>query len=102
MANINKHVECVREQIIKSYKPNKIILFSSIAKGIHTENSDIDLCIVKDTENKRERLTNMYVDIECEIPFDLVLYTIEEWNKYVEDKSTFAYVINNTGVEIYG
>ena len=55
-----------------------------------------------DTTNKRELLTNMYIDIESNIPFDLVLYTIEEWENCVNDKSCFAYSIVNTGVKIYG
>lgn len=43
----------------------------------------------------------MYIEIDSEIPFDLILYIFEEWNYYKDDKSSFAYSIKNTGVKIY-
>lgn len=98
----NKEVDYIREQIVKKYDPKAIMLFGSLAKGIFKDNSDIDLCVIKNTDDKRKLLTDMYVCIDSGIPFDLVLYTIDEWNKFANDKSSFAYTINNTGVKIYG
>lgn len=100
--NFNKEIDSIKKQIIEKYNPKEIILFGSVAKGIFREHSDIDLCIIMDTMNKRELLINMYIDIESNIPFDLVLYTIEEWENCANDKSSFAYSIINTGVKIYG
>lgn len=99
--NFNKEIDYIKKQVIEKYNPKEIILFGSVAKGIFREHSDIDLCIIMDTMNKRELLTNMYIDIESNIPFDLVLYTIEEWKNCINDKSSFAYAIINTGVKIY-
>ncbi|NFG60736.1 nucleotidyltransferase domain-containing protein [Clostridium sp. CMCC3677] len=100
--SFNKEIDYIKKQVIEKFNPKEIILFGSVAKGIFREDSDIDLCIIKDTINKRELLTNMYVNIESNIPFDLVLYTNEEWNNCINDKSSFAYSIINTGVKIYG
>lgn len=100
--DFNKEIDSIKKQIIEKYDPKEIILFGSVAKGTFREHSDIDLCIVMDTMHKRELLTNMYIDIESNIPFDLVLYTIEEWENCINDKSSFAYSIINTGVKIYG
>ena len=41
-----KEVEKITGQIREKYKPDKIILFGSSAKGNITENSDIDMLIV--------------------------------------------------------
>ncbi len=92
----------IKEQLIQKFHPSKVILFGSVAKGIFRETSDIDLCVVQDTDNKRQLLTDMYVEIESEVPFDIVLYTNTEWNECIQDESAFAYQINNTGVKIYG
>lgn len=102
MESFNNEVEYIKKQIIEKYEPEFIILFGSVAKGTFTAYSDIDLCIIKDTSDKRKLLTEMYIEINSNIPFDLVLYTVEEWNKCVNDKNSFAYTINNTGVKIYG
>lgn len=102
MVDFYIELENIKKQIVENYKPKEIILFGSVAKGIFKANSDIDLCIIKDTNDKRKLLTEIYVDVNASIPFDLILYTVEEWNKCINDKSSFAYIINSTGVKIYG
>lgn len=100
-AQINE-IDLIKEQIVSHYAPSKIVLFGSQAKGTAIRNSDIDLCIVKDTENKRELLTDMYLNIESNKPFDLLLYTEDERNKCINDTTSFAYLINKKGNVIYG
>lgn len=95
-------INIIKEQIVSHYSPSKIILFGSQAKGAVTRKSDIDLCIIKDTENKRELLTDMYLNIESNKPFDLILYTEAEWSQHVNDTTSFAYLINKKGTVIYG
>nr|WP_307992061.1 nucleotidyltransferase domain-containing protein [uncultured Niameybacter sp.] len=102
MPDYDRVLQEIKEQFIQKFHPSKLILFGSIAKGTFRETSDIDLCVVQDTDNKRKLLTDMYVEIESEIPFDIVLYTNQEWNECIKDTSAFAYQINNTGVTIYG
>lgn len=102
MLEFDRALQEIKEQLIQKFRPSKVILFGSVAKGIFNETSDIDLCVVQDTDNKRQLLTDMYVEIESEVPFDIVLYTNKEWNECVKDTSAFAYQINNTGVTIYG
>lgn len=102
MGSFDEKLENIKKQLVEKYEPKEIIVFGSVAKGVFKANSDIDLCIIKDTNDKRKLLTDMYVEIESSVPFDLLLYTVEEWNKCVNDKSSFAYVINSTGVKIYG
>lgn len=41
------------ERIKKEYDPEKIILYGSYAYGKPTEDSDIDLFIIKDTDKRR-------------------------------------------------
>jgi predicted nucleotidyltransferase len=102
LVNIDISVDKLTEEIIDKFKPSKIILFGSVARGTYKSNSDIDLCIIKDTLNKRELIIEIYTKIDCEIPFDILLYTNEEWQKNVSDSSSFAYKINKTGVYVYG
>jgi len=95
-------INFIKEQIISHYAPSKIILFGSQATGTATGKSDIDLCIIKNTDNKRELLTDMYLNIESSKPFDLLLYTEAEWSQQVNVRTSFAYLINKKGTAIYG
>ena len=36
-------IEKIKEKIIESYNPERIILFGSFAKGENNENSDVDI-----------------------------------------------------------
>lgn len=102
MNTLMNEINLIKEQIVSHYTPSKIILFGSQAKGTATKKSDIDLCVVKDTENKRELLIDMYLNIESSKPFDLLLYTEAEWSQYVNDSTSFAHLINKKGTVIYG
>lgn len=95
-------LENITIQLINLYAPEKLLLFGSYAKKLARHNSDIDLCVITETSNKRELLTDMYLNIESDRPFDLLLYTPEEWESNVTDKTSFAYQINNEGVVLYG
>ena len=54
-------IKIIVDKIISEYKPKKIILFGSYAYGTPTEDSDIDLLIVKDTD---ERPIDRWVEVK--------------------------------------
>lgn len=78
------------------------MLFSSQAKGTATAKSDIDLCIIVDTQDKRTLLTDLYCNTESETPIDFLLYTPEEWAQSVTDSRSFAHKLNREGIVLYG
>lgn len=92
----------VQKKIIETCDPHMILLFGSRAKGTARETSDVDLCIVAPTSNKRELLTELYFRVDCEHPVDLLLYTPEEWAGSVADPHSFAYKLHREGVRLYG
>lgn len=92
----------ITQQIIASYNPQKILLFGSQAKGTATRNSDFDICIVADTDNKRNLLTELYLNIDSDKPIDFLLYTPAEWTECINDKFSFASKLNSEGVILHG
>lgn len=102
MVDFYRELDKIKNQIISSYNPSKIILFGSLAKGTWRKNSDIDLCIIKNSDNKRELIADIYLNINSEVPFDILVYTEEEWALCVKDTTSFAYLIDSKGVVLYG
>jgi uncharacterized protein len=102
MCPYDKEIQNIKNQIINKYHPEDIIIFGSCAKGRVSKGSDIDLCVIMETNDKRQAVRNILVEIEYDIDFDVVIYTPNEWKKYKEDKSTFANIINRTGVSLIG
>lgn len=95
-------LNAIREQVIQLCDPQKILLFGSQVKGTATAKSDIDLCIIASTHDKRSLLTDLYCDTESDTPIDFLLYTPEEWERSVADSQSFAHKLNREGVVLYG
>lgn len=102
MIPFKKEIEDIKNQIVMKYNPSKIILFGSCAKGIAKTNSDIDLCIICQYEDKKEKLMDMLINVQYNRDVDFILYRPEEWDKYIKDSGTFASLIKREGVVLYG
>lgn len=102
MCPYDKEIEDIKNQILDKFHPADIILFGSCARGRVSKGSDIDLCVIVETNDKRQMVRDILLEIEYDIDLDVVVYTPEEWQKYKEDKSTFAGIINRTGVSLVG
>jgi uncharacterized protein len=79
---IQKIIREVVEKIKNEYQPEKIILFGSYAYGTPTEDSDIDLFIVKETDKRRiDRFVEVSPLVEnpaYHIPISPLVYTPDE------------------------
>jgi len=93
----------ISRRIVKSFKPRKIILFGSYANGKPTEESDLDLLIIKDS-NFPSRLQNRKVRkilSDLKVPVDVIVKTSEEFQRYKDIIGTIIYPANKFGKVIY-
>lgn len=98
-----KQIEKITNQIIDKYNPADIILFGSCAKGVIKKSSDIDLCVIMETDNKRQTLTEILLGLDYgEEDIDIIIYTPEEWDLHKKSRGTLAEIINRTGVSMLG
>ncbi|MDR2579567.1 MAG: nucleotidyltransferase domain-containing protein [Fibromonadaceae bacterium] len=89
----------------------KVILFGSYAKGTATEDSDIDLVIILDTEefaktfkNRRNRnlsVSTALLEINRQYAMDIVVYSKGEFEYLDKKESDFVREVKNMGIEIY-
>lgn len=102
-ADIDEKLNGVIDKIAKEFQPEKIILFGSYAWGRPTENSDVDLFIVKDTDNTRETSRKISRAIfPRPFPLDVIVYTPEQVEKRKAINDFFISDILNKGKVIYG
>jgi predicted nucleotidyltransferase len=95
---------------IKRVHPDStIILFGSFARGEQHEDSDLDLCVL--VSELTERRLDMNVELrgiignmcyENNLPFDLKLYTYDEFEQESQYKSTLQHTIKTEGVMLSG
>ncbi|MEK7078471.1 MAG: nucleotidyltransferase domain-containing protein [Patescibacteria group bacterium] len=100
---LGKEVDNIVFQIKNSYKPEKIILFGSYAHGRQKENSDVDIVVIKNTnERPIRRMMRMATTIKSPLGADILVYTPREWNKALKDGDFFVKEIADNGKVIYG
>ncbi len=84
-------IEKLVQTIVSSYKPEKVLLFGSYASGTATENSDVDLLLVKDTHLPPHKRTGEISALLKGIlfPLDIIIYTHNEFEQQSNQKYTF-------------
>ncbi|MCK4554551.1 nucleotidyltransferase domain-containing protein [Candidatus Parcubacteria bacterium] len=93
------------KQIIENYKPEKIILFGSLASGKIREDSDIDLLVIKDTKkdywSRAKDISKAIGKISIDVPKDIINITPKELKHQLSIGDYFVQDIINNGKIIY-
>jgi predicted nucleotidyltransferase len=85
-----KEIKKIVDQIVRNYKPERIILFGSFACGKIKENSDVDLAVIKKTKERfTTRLLKVAGMIKSSLGTDILVYTPKEWNETLKRRKLF-------------
>jgi len=89
----------------------KIILFGSYANNTATEDSDIDLVVILDTEefaktvnerlNRKQPVNKALHIIRYDYAMDIIVYSKGEFEYLDKMESDFVKEIKSTGIELY-
>lgn len=91
----------VVDQILDICNPHMIILFNK-KYDLFDNLTSFKLCvIVPDDVDANELECNLYLELDCENPFDVLIYRNSDWNNLREDEASFASTISKTGVVLY-
>src|SRR3989344_5529819 len=101
----NQKIKEIVNKIVTEYKPEKIILFGSFAWGNPTDDSDVDLFIIKRSrEKKMSRSSKLRSKIYgSNLPaMDIMVYTPKEVEKSINEyKNLFIEDIMRNGKVLY-
>jgi len=106
MQKVEAIIKEIVEILTEKYKPEKIIFFGSYAYGNPTEDSDIDLLIIKETDKKRR--VDRFVEVKriifnpkIRIPISPLVLTKEEIKERLEMGDDFIEEILTKGKVLY-
>lgn len=94
-------VRALCEEIVRRFHPRKVILFSrklDLEGGLRS----FKICVVADEEDESEALRRLYLQADCPIPYDAVIYTPDRFERLREQEGSFAQRIDRTGCVLYG
>lgn len=87
---------------LKPYQPEKIILFGSYASGQPSKDSDVDLVVIKKTdESFHERQKQARLLLKTTTPVDIFIFTPEEFEISKQSNSLIREAVK-MGKVIYG
>lgn len=103
-ANLEKEIKSITDQIVRKYKPDRIILFGSVASGNPNSDSDADFLIIKkDTPYYgAERIRELSRIVDRDIAVDFLIYRPDEFNKRIAMGDPFLKSIIKEGIILYG
>jgi predicted nucleotidyltransferase len=103
--NISEIINHVVEKLKVEYNPEKIFLFGSYAWGKPTDESDVDILIIKDTaKNTRERFVEVkkiIYDPEMKVSIMPIIATPGELNERITGRDGFIIEILEKGKLLY-
>ena len=97
-----KAIDQVVEQIVEKFKPQKIILFGSYARGNPRPESDVDLLVVMETplkESKQSLEIRRYLDVLFGL--DLIVHTPKHLKERVDMGDWFLRDVLSEGKILY-
>ena len=97
-----KAIDQVVEQIVEKFKPQKIILFGSYARGNPRPESDVDLLVVMDTplkESKQSLEIRRHLDVM--FGMDLIVHTPKRLKERLDMGDWFLRDVIKEGKVLY-
>lgn len=99
---ISPDIQRVVSQIVDRFKPQKVVLFGSHAYGKPTKDSDADLLVIIDTDQRSVRMAaGIAAGIDHPVPLDVVVKTPREVAARIKSGDTFLVKILSEGVVLY-
>ncbi|MBC8497033.1 MAG: nucleotidyltransferase domain-containing protein [Anaerolineales bacterium] len=88
--------------IVTHYSPQKIILFGSLAEGTSRLWSDIDLVVIRDTNERfLDRSKELLSSLMPKVGLDLLIYTPAEFEQLCQERKFFREKILKKGKVLY-
>lgn len=97
-----KDIREIVQQIVERFCPQKVILFGSHAQGKPTEDSDVDLLVIMETDEKPvHAAARISTSIDHPFPLDVLVMSPEEFEETKAVVGGLAYPAHHWGKVLY-
>lgn len=96
-----EEIAAVVDEIVAMLAPQWVYLYNHRTNAAGST-TGFKLCVVADMPDKAVVERRIYLEIDSEVPFDVILYTPAEWKRLCDTPDSFARKIFLTGMVVYG
>ena len=96
-----EEVQRICDEIVRLCRPEKVILFDRKNRVSTGEIKSISLCVIIAGQDKDEVEKKIYLEVDSPLSFTLIVYTLEQWDKLLEDDQSYARRIMQKGTLLY-
>ena len=97
----DKLIQETVDKIVELFSPSKVIEYNT-KYGMDGRLLSFKLCIVGKITDKRRMLTRIFDEVDSDIPYDILLYTHEQFEQPKDSSDAFASRVNQRGRVRYG
>ena len=103
---VSEQFELLKDTLKEKFGAKQVFIFGSYAYGEPDQDSDIDLCVITDLNNKRK--IDIIRDIRRELinlisnPLDILVYSENEFKERAGLRNTLEHKILMDGIKVYG
>ncbi len=100
----NPIIKTTSELLLKNCNSIKKMFLISFKVDNESNLTSFKLALILDdeTENLPELECRLYLEVDCDVPFDMVIYRNSEFDRLKTEIGTFAWKIDNSGAMLYG
>lgn len=97
---MEREIQAVCDEIVALVHPRRVILFNQ-KKDLGGKLSAFKLCLVVDDGQPEAVEREIYLHVECGIPYDVLVYRSEDWDEMASHTGSFASRIAESGSAVY-
>ncbi|MCH7761802.1 nucleotidyltransferase domain-containing protein [candidate division TA06 bacterium] len=97
-----KDIQKIVQQMAERFHLQKVILFGSYAYGQPTEDSDVDLLVVMETDEKPLHVAaRISASVDHPFPLEIIVRRPQDLKAYLAEKSVFETHVITNGIALY-
>jgi len=99
---MNGEVKRICDEIVRLCAPGLVILYGSKLDGATGDLREVSMCVVVDGDDAEGIERALYMGIDSDLSYNLILYTRQQWIDLTADEQSYACKIMRKGTVLYG
>ncbi|HWE02991.1 MAG TPA: nucleotidyltransferase domain-containing protein [Tepidisphaeraceae bacterium] len=96
-----EQIQAFVDQVVRRFRPARVILFGSYAYGCPTEDSDVDLMVIMRRGSGASAATRIRLACPRSFPMDLIVRTPAEIRRRIRMGDSFLKEVTSKGIVLH-